>query len=143
MKTAKQRSLSKDNTKFELSWDDYLCLVNVLVTKIKLTKIKFDYVYGIPRGGLIPATIISHQLNIKLLDSLDLYLNIDYTNKKIIICDDICDTGKTLLSFYKAYSHMFKNWKMVTIFMHHNSPVVPDIFAETNYQWVQFPYEKD
>lgn len=53
----------------------------------------FDSVYGIPRGGLVTAVLLSHRLN------LPLKLKIEELNGKTLIVDDISDSGKTLEKF--------------------------------------------
>ena len=94
MKTARQRSLSQGKGKFFLDWDEYIYYINRLIRKIKQPKIKFDSVYGVPRDGLFPATIISHQLDIEFVEILNCRLS-----KNMLIVDDICDTGETLQSY--------------------------------------------
>lgn len=68
-----------------------------------------DYIIGLTRGGLIPAVIMSHMidvpmhtLNVSLRDSgtgpeSNLWMSEDaYNGKNILILDDINDTGATL-----------------------------------------------
>lgn len=135
MQTARQRSLSKGKSKYHLSWLEYLKLLDALVYRIKKSKIKFDYVYGIPRGGLIPATIVSHELNVPFL----LNDNIK-RNKTILIVDDICDKGETLKPFLSLNRSMIKT---ATLFRHRESKVTPDFYIHENTKWIQFPYEKE
>jgi len=133
MKNARQRSLSRGKGKFLLDWDEYIYYINRLIKKIKQSKSKFDCVYGIPRGGLFPATIISHQLGIEFVE----ILNCRLCNNMLIV-DDICDTGETInsLNFDKT------KCKLATIFKHKDSPIEPDFYAKMNTKWVVFPYEK-
>jgi len=148
MKTAKQRSLSKSNIKFELSWEDYLCLIDQLVNKIKLSKIKFDYCHGIDRGGLIPSVIISHDLKIIYVDRFDL-LSIDMQlkskyHKNVLLIDDILDTGETIMKFKnKMFTHPNIKVYVATIFKHTDSPITSDFYVQENITWIRFPYEKD
>jgi len=67
-----------------------------------------DYIVGITRGGLIPANLLSqytgikmHTLNVSLRDGdggeSNLWMAEDaFKNKKILIVDDINDTGTTI-----------------------------------------------
>ena len=67
-----------------------------------------DYIVGITRGGLIPANLLSqytgikmHTLNVSLRDGdggeSNLWMAEDaFKNKKILIVDDINDTGATI-----------------------------------------------
>ena len=55
----------KVENKLILSWDDIKKVVEKLSEQILNLDRKPFYVYGIPRGGLIPATWISHKTGIK------------------------------------------------------------------------------
>lgn len=135
MKTAKERSLSKGNEEFKITWYNYLYYINQLVDKVKESKLKFKYVYGIPRGGLIPAIIISHQLNLKLIKGLS-YMD-NYDIKKLLVVDDIIDTGETIKGYIldKVYT--------AVIFKHKKSPLEPNFYVKETDKWIKFPYEKD
>lgn len=85
-------------------------LVSKICRDIAISEWKPDYVVGLTRGGLIPAVMISHYLNIPM-HSLSVSLRDSdigpesncwmaedaYTGlKNILIVDDINDTGATL-----------------------------------------------
>lgn len=53
--------------------------------------VKYDAVYGVPRGGINVAIALSRQLNISLISGL----GGQPQGKKILIADDIVDSGKT------------------------------------------------
>lgn len=130
MKTAKQRSNSKSDKKIYISWYDYMDSVHTLCRKIKDSSYKFDFIYGIPRGGMVLAVSISHILDIPVLTYFDTAFKI----KNVLICDDCCDTGKTLKKF--------KKYQTATIYKHEKSKVIPDFFVEENKNWIVFPYEE-
>ena len=71
-----------------LSWKDVEDLIDILHSNIIESNLKFDKIYGISRGGLIPAVLLSHKMGVPLT-------NYAYT-KNTLIVDDICDSGKTL-----------------------------------------------
>jgi len=67
-----------------------------------------DYIVGIGRGGLVPATLLSHYMDIKMI-SLDISLRDGgecvsncgcaeeaYEGVNILVVDDINDTGNTI-----------------------------------------------
>ena len=84
-------------------------------------------VYGIPRGGLVLAVIISHRYNLPLLQA---------PCKDCIVVDDIADTGTTL-EHYKE-----KGYYITTMFYHKQSKVVPDYWKhEKQEDWIVFPWE--
>lgn len=85
-------------------------------------------VYGIPRGGLCLAVMLSHKINKPLLQA---------PHKDCIVIDDIADTGETLIH-YKS-----KNYYIATMYYHKQSKVVPDFwYKEKTDKWITFPWEK-
>jgi len=110
-----------------LSWSDFGNLVEKLADKIKKSKEKFDGVYGIPRGGLPLAVILSHKLNIPLV--------LEPTENSLI-ADDTSDTGKTL----KKTRHK----KIATLFSTAWTSMKPDFFIsmkKSKDDWIIFPWE--
>ena len=70
-----------------LTWDDIDKSVDKLCDKVDKD---VTGVFGIPRGGLIIAVMVSHKLNIPYHEELrNLY------GSKFLLVDDIADTGKT------------------------------------------------
>ena len=82
--------------KIILSWKDSENVIDKVVEKIENLEKKPFYLYGIPRGGLIPATWISHKTGIKYqqINSAQISKMADLSH--ILIIDDICDSGKTV-----------------------------------------------
>lgn len=84
-------------------------------------------VYGIPRGGLCLAVMLSHKLNIPLLAA---------PSKNCVVIDDIADTGETL------YHYRGKGYYIATMYYHKQSRVVPDFwYKEKTNEWIVFPWE--
>jgi hypoxanthine phosphoribosyltransferase len=91
-------------------------------------------VYGLPRGGLVLAVMLSHKLNIPLLMA---------PTKNCLIVDDICDTGESLIHFIKNSSSLDKvNYFTATMFLNNTAIVKPDFssLTKTN-EWIVFPWE--
>ena len=116
----------KMKNKRYISYDEYCTLVSSVCRDIALSQWVPDYVVGITRGGLLPATMISHYFNIpcrtlevSLSNPNSLESNLwmaeeafGYVDKedrgeivgwsdiekrkKILIVDDINDTGATI-----------------------------------------------
>lgn len=87
-----------------------------IIRQMHLDNFKPDYIIGLARGGLIPATYLSHYLDIpmhtlhvslrdhRFLESKS-FMSIDaYNGKHILVVDDINDTGATL-------EHVKNNWR--------------------------------
>lgn len=80
-----------------ISWDEYLNLVQSCINKLE---VKPDYIFAPIRGGLIPAVIFSHSLNIKIYamepDELEKTIHPRIKKDKIVLfIDDIFDSGAT------------------------------------------------
>ena len=91
---------------------------------------KFEYVYGIPRGGMPLAIMLSHALNLKLTFSI-----LDKTITLIV--DDVADTGKTLKQFST------KGFTIVTFAWHKKSTVKPYRHSYNKKDnWLVFPWEE-
>ena len=114
------------------------CVVDIAEHLLR-TKIEFDGVYGIPRGGTILAVMLSHKLDIPYLDDIEYALG---NGKKFIIIDDITDTGKTLNNYKKVDISEIAYY--VTIHEHEQSSVKPDysvIYKED--KWIVYPWETE
>ena len=116
--------------KIYLSWEDVETLVKVISDQIDRTKIK--YIYGLSRGGLIPAVMLSHLTGIP-------YTKTPVTKgKECIIVDDICDTGQTL-----------KEWTdhPIAVLYHkpHTACVTPLIWGKIyiGNSWIIYPWERN
>lgn len=117
-----------------VSWDDIDKYLDAVVEDVKKRGLKPSGVYGIPRGGLIFATMLSYKMDIPLL------LN---AAKDCIIIDDIADSGRTLLHFTKNDTQ-FNKYYITTMFYHERSLVKPDYYMfEKNDSWIVYPYEYD
>lgn len=115
-----------------ITWNVIDEAVTDIAFNIKNTNKDFKGVYGIPRGGLILAVMLSHKLDIPLIMSED-----DLDENSIII-DDIADTGKTLLDFVKYESYV------VTIHEHEQSLIKPDYSViDKGDKWIVYPWETE
>ena len=85
-------------------------------------KFKPDLIIGLTRGGLIPATILSHRfdvpmdtINISLRDHISkggTYKDYGLPQANILIVDDINDSGATFLRLREIWEHNLQaNWK--------------------------------
>ena len=93
-----------------LNWNDIENLVKKTSLKIKEYNKEYDLIIGIKNGGIIPAKLISRELNINDIDFISVKRNQIFTssnfprNKKYLMIDDIYDTGKTFLTVNKLAS---------------------------------------
>ena len=111
------------------------------IVKDLLKHADIDYVVGIPRGGLIIAVMISHRLGVKHmtidhLEKLDEF-DLDIDKKKILIVDDISDSGQTLKRFRKDYTTATLDVRNTTI-------AIPQFYANwlDTADWIVYPWER-
>lgn len=116
----------KVGNKVYLSWDDISILVEDLCNTIKQSGAQIKSITGIQRGGLIPAVMISHKLNIPYVSK---------TNKDTLVVDDICDTGETLKRAVGGFT--------ATLHYKPTASFTPDFYAkETGTEWLVYPWER-
>ena len=134
-------------------YNEYKKDLNSLVKQIQKKNTKYDFVLGVERGGLIPAVHLSHRLGIpfktlswssQLKDGSMLTWFI-LRNKKILLVDDIVDSGKTFLEIFGKY------WDMDTAVLIYNnineSKIKPDYYGrminrKDTPEWFDFWWEK-
>jgi len=116
-------------SKIYLSWDIIETLVDMLVMNIKKSEI--DSIMGLPRGGLIPAVMLSHKL--------DLPLVFEPTEKTLIV-DDICDSGETFIEMWKTHT---RNKFACLHYKPHTSIFIPYTWAISwdSDDWIVYPWE--
>ena len=118
--------------KVYVSWKDMEDFANDLINEMKTSNFQPTGIYGVPRGGLILATLISYKLDIPLL------LN---ASKGCLIVDDIADSGRTLLH-YTENDTQFNKYFIATMFYHKRSIVTPNYYKfEKTDKWIIFPWE--
>ena len=126
-----------------VDWKDFQKIMNTLAWKInnETKKEKPQYVYGIPRGGLISAVILSHKLDIPLIDTEHL---IKLKNgPRVLIVDDISDKGKSLISLLSKKVKC--KFVTTTLYVKESTKFVPDfwIYKVADNVWVEFPWENE
>jgi len=135
---------------FSIGWTAYLGIIQKCLS---LINVKPDFIFAPVRGGLIPAVIASHNLQVKMYtmepNSLDKTLHPYSFNKikrkkpTVLLIDDISDTGTTLkkcVSYLTGLGYVVTTCtltKKASTKLHPNicGTVVPEN------RWVIFPYE--
>ncbi len=119
-------ALKVDNKLF-LSWDDINILVDSLCNKIRFDQPNIDSIHGIPRGGLIPAVMVSHKLDLPYVNAV---------GPNTLVIDDICDSGVTLEKAPGVYT-------AVLHFKPHTSCFQPNLWANLHEgdEWLYYPWE--
>ena len=124
-----------------IDWSEIDSLVFKLAHSIITNDLKFKNIYGLQRGGLIPAVMLSHQLGIPMTKG-------DIGSDTLIV-DDICDSGKTLddlvNKYQTLYSHPFNLETAVLHYKPHTSCFSPTLWAKQwdTDDWVVYAWEME
>lgn len=129
-----QSKKSKGQKVKRIGWGEVVEVTKLLSEEIKKKKMKINSIWGVPRGGLIPAVLLSHLLNKWLV------VNEDRIDEFTLIVDDVVDDGR-ILSWSKKERP--KNC-FVTLFKRGKSSIEPDaagmeILSDC---WLSLPWEK-
>jgi len=119
-----------------ISWRDVEDAVERLSINITNSNIEIAAVGGLPRGGLIPAVMLSHKMNIPFVSQA----NIAGVTGNILIVDDICDSGKTLKRF-----KFEENVYTATLHYKSTAEYEPHYWwklASLN-EWINYPWERE
>jgi hypoxanthine phosphoribosyltransferase len=133
-----------------------------IADRINVVELGITQVVGIARGGLLPAVILSHMLDLPLLlaDYSSKNGNGDDKNHRnvlpevfgmrgtLLIVDDICDSGKTLKEIVDHFTSVYIPVFTAVLYhkTHDNQPIVPDYVWKIiphDSDWVIFPYERN
>lgn len=95
-------------------------------------------IIGLPRGGLIPAVLLSHRTSLPLITKPEI-------NDHLIIIDDIIDSGETII---KTVNEL-KNWGIqpvvCSLYYRLDNGFTPDWWVHgiknDDPRWIQFPWE--
>jgi hypoxanthine phosphoribosyltransferase len=119
--------------KIHLTWKDIDDAIESIVYRIKTSNIEINSITGLPRGGLIPAVLLSHKTEIPF------HITPPPTGN-VLIVDDICDSGRTLSKFKHE-----KNFYTATI--HHKQSAIyePNFWYSLVQEkdWIIYPWERE
>ena len=121
-------------TKRAMTWEEFEIATDILAKRIFASERRFKSVSGIPRGGLIVAVVLSHKLGVK-------YEPLSNAKPDTLICDDVSDSGKTLMNCMNEVGGHFT----ATIFVKEQSDFQPSFSYKTvrKDEYVVFPWERD
>lgn len=140
---------------FPVTWQDIHLTAKALAWKIE-DKGPFKGVIGITRGGMVPATIVACELDIKMLDTLCItsydFNTHQQTEASIlkkpdgvgngegwIIVDDLVDTGKT----FEVARKIFPKALYVALYAKPQGKPMTDVFVTDVSQdtWIYLPWD--
>jgi len=159
--------------KKHFNWDAITSMTMKIASQVRKSNWQPDYIVGLTRGGLMPAVLLSHELGIpcetlkvalrdgEVQESKTWMAEDAYDGKKILIVDDINDTGNTLLwiqedwrsSCYPGNDRWEDVWgnNVRVAVLHDNMPskfsnvtyVASEIDKARDPVWIVYPWEKD
>jgi len=140
-----------------ISWNEYHRTTQKLAATILDHSKPFDKIVAISRGGLTLGHLLSDFLRIPISTiTIQSYTDIQthgeiriteklrspIRQKRILLVDDVSDSGKTLKRAIGYLKH-FGPTSITTVTMFHkpHSSYRPDYFARLTTKWILFPYE--
>jgi hypoxanthine phosphoribosyltransferase len=141
------------------TWEDVERLSEELAQKIIESGFEPDLVVAISRGGFDPARILCDQLGIRRLASVQVEfysgiqdtaekprivypLNADVRGKRVLLVDDVSDTGDSLML---AKEHVLAGspgeLKVATLHIKPWTSLRPDYHASETEAWIVYPWE--
>lgn len=149
------------------SWDQITHDSRAIAAHIQSTENPFDLIIALLRGGTIPATIISHVLNVPMIaigiktyddksktGSVDAYqaaygdifnLKARRSIQRVLVVDDLADTGDTFKYITNAYAHLFEEIQTAALYIKTNTKHIPNFYQEEHAanEWLMFPWEHE
>lgn len=144
-----------------VKWEDIVRMADTLSEKVKVEFVP-DVIIAVARGGLVPARLLADSLGV--VDVLSLKVEhwvvtashtpearikypykVDLSDRKVLIVDDITDTGDSLILTSKYVGENFTPRAMKTATLQHiesSSKFKPDFYAEvvTDWAWFMYPW---
>ena len=146
--------------KFEFAtWDQIYSMLLNLADRIRKSGFDPDIIVGISRGGWAPARILSDLMDNPNLANVraEFYLGVAETRgepslsqpvstevagKKVLIVDEIADTGKSLKLVRRHLTEQgAAEVKIATVYYKPWSILKPDYYEKETTCWVVFPWE--
>jgi hypoxanthine phosphoribosyltransferase len=146
--------------KFEVpTWNQIYEMLLSQAEKIRKSDFKPDVIIAISRGGWLPARVLLDLLETPSLAnvSVEYYLGVAETrnepvltqgvsaavaDKKVLIVDDVADTGKSLkLVKEHVLQQGAKEARMATLYYKPWSLIEPDYYEKETRLWIVFPWE--
>ena len=143
--------------KLNYTWDQQFKDTETICSQIEKDEFQPNVIVGISRGGLIPGVMMSHKLNVPFkpvhASTRDFPHWENYlprpTDKKILIVDDICDSGETfekLSNYIKENINHECDVRFMSLWWNNESEFEPHHFVNevakfTNPVWIEFAHE--
>lgn len=135
----------------EINWSELQLYCFMLVDKLNAKD--YDRIIAITRGGLVPAGIISHCLDIRRIETISIKSYTNYKQDEVLQClhncsfrkrgdlviDNIVDTGRTI----KLVKMLHPGINIASVYVRQGKQDLVNYFAciIDSDVWLKFPYE--
>lgn len=145
-----------------ITWPDVISLVKKIQEYCN-SEFKYDTILTIQRGGLVPATVLAHFAGVKNIQIINVRRsktddimpewqepeisennNINVTEKKVLVIDDIIGTGKSMnkvREFLRLKGASEFKFTALVINKNRFRDTAPDFVAREVTDWIIFPWE--
>ncbi len=137
------------------SWIQFHQHCKELSGQLKALDLSWDVLVSVTRGGLVPAAIISHELNFRHIDTVCIssYEDASKSQKQmlvlkelprdmgnVLVIDDLADTGRT----FRLIREMLPHAHFAAVYAKPKGLDIVQNFAQEVPQstWIEFPWEK-
>jgi len=141
------------------TWSQIYDMLLSQAQKISTQNFRADIVVGVARGGLVPARILTDLLETPELATIQISfyqniaqpalkpilkqaLTVPIEGKKVLLVDDIADTGESLklAQTYLRQQDVLET-KTATLYLKPQSITTPDFYEKRTSAWVVFPWD--
>lgn len=141
------------------TWSQIYDMLLSQAQKISAQNFRANIVVGVARGGLVPTRILTDLLEIPELVTIQISfyqniaqpalepilkqaLTVPIEGKKVLLVDDIADSGESL-KLAQTYLHQQAalETKTATLYLKPQSITTPDFYEKRTSAWVVFPWD--
>ncbi len=145
-----------------LTWDQFGAAARELAKAVVDSGFQPDLLMSITRGGLLPAGTISYAMGIKNLHiiNVEFYTGVgtrlplpvllppvpvavDLSAKKVLIVDDVADTGETLRMVRDFCAEHVAETRTAVLYEKPSSVVKCDYVWKRTDEWISFPWSSE
>ena len=145
-----------------LDWATYGIAIRQLAKQVADSGFRPDMILAIARGGLFAAGSLGYALSVKNLyvmnlefyagvdERLDMpvmlppYMDkIDLTGAKVLVADDVADTGQTLKAVHEFCQDVVGESRTAVLYEKSHSLVKCDYIWKRTDQWINFPWSTE
>ena len=127
----------KGQKKQSYSWKQFDKDVDRIAKWVKKLPKKPTCIVAVPNGGLCLGTRLHYKLGIPLHPTIKCY-----PEDVVLLCDDICDSGDTMIGVLNQLLGLCEGISIVALFLNiEHIKYKPDFHVRETKNWIVFPWE--